>query len=294
MAPEEPEFVKTMPPETRLYGGDAAIVLAHIRFRCQRPPRRDDDYVEHDGHTWWRVSYEHLSTETGVKVKSVRTSVTKLVQAGVLLAKNLPPYNDRRRCFRVEAADLPLAHSGTSLTCDKPAGADDVPDGADRLPVEAVRLPIRADAPISQKDRRGEGRTVAPTSPPTLTVISNSKPPMRPPRCDRHPEGTTAPCRQCQAVREWQEAAAAEDAQARDRLNRHVRAAIAACGECDGNGLVDGDNEVRRCALHPNLDSLVSAGSAGRGDTGGPPSDAHRASQPLRHAAKPAPAQGAS
>lgn len=306
MAPEEPEFVKTLPPEARLYGGDAAIVLAHIRFRCQRPQRRDDDYLEHDGHAWWRVSYEYLSAETGVKVKTVRTSVTKLERAGVLLANNLPPYNDRRRCYRLQAADLPLAATGTSLTSDKPAGAGDVPEGADHLPVGAVRLPVGADAPIYQESLEGGEGADAPTppTPPKLTLVSKEQtaglpddlPPQPPPRCDKSPDGDncSTPCRQCQAVREWQEAAAAEAAEAHALFNRQVRAAIKACPECDGNGLVDGDNQVRRCTLHPNLDSLAAAGGAARGDTGGPSSDAHRATQPLRHAAKPAPAQGAS
>ncbi|WP_141564344.1 hypothetical protein [Mycolicibacterium palauense] len=91
----------------------------------------------------------------------------------------------------------------------------------------------------------------AETEPPPLPW------PPPPPRCERHPEGTTAPCRQCQAVREHGEKAAAQDAAARAGLNRRILTQIAHCDECDERGLVDDGDQVRRCTQHPNRDALV-------------------------------------
>ena len=262
---DQPEFVMVRPVEVVAYGAVAAIVLAHIRWRCEEP---GVGRIEADGHRWWRVAREVLGAELGLSVKAVRGALEVL--GGVVVAKRLPPLNDKSLAYRVTGYAQPL-------TSQKPAGAlrdqpkalggvPCAPEGRPESPQGQLEKPPGAHAPIYKTLRQEETGAPAPTSPPKLTVVGNSNdiPPLDaqfwpppPPRCERHPSGTTAPCRQCAAAREWREKADAQDAEARTKLNRRVLTQIAHCDECDERGMVDDGDQVRRCTRHPNRDVMV-------------------------------------
>jgi hypothetical protein len=61
-----------------------------------------------------------------------------------------------------------------------------------------------------------------------------------PPPCPHHPNGTTAPCRFCQAVREHHEALEAEQRQRDLRQRADFWAEVRDCPECGPQGQVDG------------------------------------------------------
>lgn len=250
--------------DLEVFGFRDAAVLALIRYRTELLAPADD------GRRYWTASYEDMAAQlVGERPggrDAVKRALLSLRAKGAVTAKRFGPPTDQKWAY---SADLPggeiaLVRDGS----DQPQGGN-APvihnQGENALVPGRKRPGTRAKTPsllpIETGDKE-EKRASAPTSPPTLTVISNSNPSLPPmqrqPRCDRHPNGTSAPCRQCQQVREYQDAAEAEDAQARDRLNRHVLAAIDACGECDDRGFADDGDAMRRCTLHINRDGMVS------------------------------------
>jgi hypothetical protein len=106
-AKRRPQFIRVLPDEVALHGPHAAIVLAHIRFRCQADgPGR----VQADGVWWWRVSLVDMAEETGLSVRGVRTALKTLGDA--VAAKHFKPLSNQSRAYRVTAhqngADLPV------------------------------------------------------------------------------------------------------------------------------------------------------------------------------------------
>jgi hypothetical protein len=91
-----PAFIRVVPAEVKRYGANAAIVLAHIRYRCQSDgPGR----IEVDGAHWWRVSRSQIGDEVGLSLSAVRHALRTL--RGVIAAKHFRPLDDQSRAYRV-------------------------------------------------------------------------------------------------------------------------------------------------------------------------------------------------
>ena len=105
-----PPFIRVLPAEVERYGPHAAIVLAHIRFRCESDgPGR----VTADGVRWWRVPLVDMAGEMGLSVRGVRTALTALGDA--VAAKHFKPLSNQSRAYRVtthqNGADLPVVET---------------------------------------------------------------------------------------------------------------------------------------------------------------------------------------
>lgn len=111
-----PEFTRVLPDETERYGPAAAIVLAHIRFRCESDgPGR----YERAGFRWWRTSHTSLGEEVGLSRKQVLAAVEKLALANSLVVEHHPPLEDQSRSYR-PACDLPESETRPVMTCQSP------------------------------------------------------------------------------------------------------------------------------------------------------------------------------
>lgn len=78
-------FVDVATCEVKRYGVPAAIVLAHIRFRCESDgPGR----VVHDGARWWQAAHRDIGREVGLSAKAVRTALNAL--GGAVAVRHLP------------------------------------------------------------------------------------------------------------------------------------------------------------------------------------------------------------
>jgi hypothetical protein len=105
-----PAFIRVIPAEVARYGPAAAIVLAHIRYRCvsSGPGRikRGDVY-------WWRVSHSDMAREVGMSVDKIKRALRRLREA--VSANHFPPLDDQTRAYRVtvnsNASDLPVGES---------------------------------------------------------------------------------------------------------------------------------------------------------------------------------------
>jgi hypothetical protein len=105
-----PPFTRVIPAETERYGPAAAIVLAHIRFRCGSDgPGR----YECEGSRWWRVSYGDLGREIGLSASQVERAMGKL--ANSVVVEHHPPLEDQTRSYR-PACDLPESDIGPVVT----------------------------------------------------------------------------------------------------------------------------------------------------------------------------------
>lgn len=105
-----PPFTRVLPDETELYGAVAAIVLAHIRFRCESDgPGR----YERGGFRWWRTSYGEIGRELGLSPSQVERAMTKL--ANSVAVAHHPPLEDQTRSYR-PACDLPVPEIGRVVT----------------------------------------------------------------------------------------------------------------------------------------------------------------------------------
>jgi hypothetical protein len=204
-AGRQPEFVRVVPAEVAKYGSNAAIVLAHIRFRC-------------DGDGWWRVSLSDFGREVGLSVKAVRTALAVL--ANVVEATHLSHGEDRTLAYRLagrQAADQPFAAEGTwSQAADQPFAAE----GTTICPTGHDHLPPGANALLIENLEKGGEENPAP------------------PTCPRHPNGPDhdEKCRACMRWRKWLEAHHLTDDEEYRRKRREARAIQDNCKICGGDG----------------------------------------------------------
>jgi hypothetical protein len=166
-----PQHVKVVPAEVERYGGNAAIVLAHIRYRCESdgPGRIEAD----DDRRWWRVSLADLAHELGMSQKAIRTALRRL--SNVVVANHFPPLEDQTLAYRVHAPDQSIAARGTvSNTSDQPVAArgmgpcrqghGTVPAGASAPYIETLETKETKNASRSssrKRSRRSENRSAA-------------------------------------------------------------------------------------------------------------------------------------
>ncbi|SKD92106.1 Uncharacterised protein [Mycobacteroides abscessus subsp. abscessus] len=217
-----PPFVRVVPHEVAKYGAAAALVLAHVRWRCETDgPGR----MVVDAHRWWRVSHRNLGREVGLSQKSVKTAIAALGDA--LSAKHFPPLEDQSRAYRVAddsesltgqksiqaRSDLPEAQTGQhpSHLGSVPSlnGPGTEPERASALPIETLETneeggdrPEPAREPLDVATVPGEANNPLPQN-----LLAIPDPDAEPARyCSRHPAGTDAPCGACGRHRREHEA----------------------------------------------------------------------------------------
>jgi len=233
----KPPFIRVVPSEVDQFGPAAAIVLAHIRYRCEADgPMR----IQRDGHMWWRVSRSVIGREVGLSLKVVRKALQDL--GGAVAAKHFPPQEDRSLAYRVIL-------ESDALTSQKPhrANADqpEAPRGQPIGPTGPTPEPRRASA-LSIETLETGREAVADGHPPVSPSAANSEPPRF---CPKHmPDGTHLPCTACGRCREHHDAWTRNNEQRRAA----IREAIDACPDCDQYGRDWLDPDVD-CPNHPNF-----------------------------------------
>lgn len=130
-----PDFVQVVPTEVEQYGPAAAIVLAHIRYRCNPDAPDGKCRLDINGGRWWRVSLSDLAHEVGMSQKQIRTALRAI--SDVVVANHFPPFEDQTLAYRACGPDQPVAPQGTVPPC--PTGHGTVPQ--------------RASAPLSKTTR---------------------------------------------------------------------------------------------------------------------------------------------
>jgi hypothetical protein len=106
-----PPFVRVLPDEVLRYGAPAAIVLAHIRYRCES---EGEDRFTVDGLRFWRVSHVDLGSEVGLSRQSVRTALSALI--GIVSAKTFPQWDADARTVDQTRAYSVLTSEGLEST----------------------------------------------------------------------------------------------------------------------------------------------------------------------------------
>lgn len=240
--PTAPEFIRTIPAEVEQYGPAAAIVLAHIRFRCQT---EGPDRIIHEGSRWWQVTRRVMGEEAGLTPRAVGIALEKLGER--VSAKYLADEGGQPWFYRVNEA----ATSSNTFSVGGATTSNTFSLGGS----ENVGTPLRKRAhpptqtqssPIYKELEEGE-RSAAP---PPSSQSADGKQTFRP-RCPKHIHDENPPsCHGCGEAREAAKAAA-KAAEQRDAAERaRIRAAIDGCRECDQYGRLDDLND---CPKHPNF-----------------------------------------
>jgi hypothetical protein len=103
-----PDYIKVTPTEIASFGPAAAIVLAHIRWRCETGgPAR---ILDRDGCRWWRVTQTELGHECGLTRQSLRTALKALGDA-LVVANNFDPLEPKVSAYRPQVSDQQLVES---------------------------------------------------------------------------------------------------------------------------------------------------------------------------------------
>jgi hypothetical protein len=199
-----PPFIRVTPDEIERYGAAGAVVLAHIRYRCESDgPGR----VEIDGVRWWRVSRRDMGHEVGLTLKVVRKALQALGR--VVVAKHFPPLEDQSLAYRAinddnddNRSDLPEAPQGQGRNGSDlpealqgqdraPQGQVPSPTGPGTEPHRASALPIETLETKREKGEARDGQTPDLRPPPSKQPANSEQP--RPPYCPDHPGGTDEP-----------------------------------------------------------------------------------------------------
>ncbi len=194
-----PPFVRVMPDEVERYGAAPAVVLAHIRYRCESDgPGR----VVVAGMRWWRVSYAEFGSEVGLSGSAVRRALERL--ANTVEVAHHEPRDDPRRSYRI-AAEQPKYDSGTPATSDNTNPTNHLPNSYEGLP-NSTHPPAESDRCTTYRElgevtrEGGEAPTLHGelVDRPTQALEQTSVPPEPARYCSKHmPEGTTQPCGAC-------------------------------------------------------------------------------------------------
>lgn len=143
-----PEFVRVIPEERGVHGSDGAIVLAHIRYRCQTDGL---DRFLVDGVRWWRVSLADLASELHMSRDVVKRTMKRLGDA--VSANHFAWSNDRTLAYHVPPY-------GGALTSQRAESHHrDQPKGGIAPPSVRIRTTPGADPPhipLSKEVKEGE------------------------------------------------------------------------------------------------------------------------------------------
>lgn len=250
--PDPPEFIRTIPEEVEQYGPAAALVLAHIRFRCASDgPGR----VVRDGHRWWHISHQDLGQEVGMSAKAVRGALKAL--RATISATHYPPLSNQSRHYRVvEGSESVTCQKTDRADADQPVdrtGIPDAPEGNSSRPNGHLQMPHRASVLLTgEVKKEGEAAGSRQAAAPLLsTSQSGNGKPTYTPRCPKHIHIEHPPaCHGCGEARAAAKAAA-ESAEEREAAERNrIRDAIDRCRECDQYGRLD---DLTDCPKHPNF-----------------------------------------
>lgn len=246
------EFIRVVPSEVEQHGPAAAIVLAHIRFRCASDgPGR----IQREGHRWWRVTQTDLGREVGLTRKAVMAALQALGEA--VSAKHFPPLANQSRAYRlVESADALTSQCPDLDRADQPVsgfgqpeseiGLSSVRNGTDPCPDSDTALPIEN----LEKEGEAAGSRQAAAPPPSSKQSANGKPTYHP-RCPNHIHVERPPaCPGCRDARVQAEEHAVAAQSRADNRRRVRRDEITSCPDCDQNGWIEADTGVKRCPRH--------------------------------------------
>lgn len=241
-----PEFIRTIPAEVEQYGPAAAIVLAHIRFRCLTD---GPDRIVHEDSRWWLVARRVMGREVGLTVRAVGIALERLgdrVSAKYLAGEGGQPW-----AYRVNDAET----SRNTFSVGGATSSNTFPVGG----TENVGTPIRKRAhpptqtqssPIYEELEEGE-RSAAP---PLSGQSANGKPTYHP-RCAKHIHTERPPkCGGCGDAREAAKAAATVAEQREADQRARTRAAIDRCRDCDQYGRLD---DLSDCPKHLNFRAIT-------------------------------------
>lgn len=240
--PTAPEFIRTIPAEVEQYGPAAAIVLAHIRFRCQS---EGPDRIVHEDVLWWQVARRVMGQEVGLTVRAVGIALERLGER--VSAKYLAGEGGQPWFYRVNEAETSSntfsVGGATSRNTYSVGGTENVETPLRKRPHPPTQT---QSSPIYEELEEG-GRSA--TAPPS-SQSANGKQTFHP-RCPKHIHDEYPPaCGGCGQAREASKASA-QTAQEREAQRRNqIRDAIDACGDCDQVGRLD---DLSDCPKHPNF-----------------------------------------
>lgn len=244
-------FIRVVPEEIGQHGGDGAIVLAHIRYRCETDgPGR---FVM-DGVRWWRVSLAELAAELCMSRDVVKRTMKRLGDA--ITANNFEPDQGRTLSYHVPPRS-------DALTCERAESPQpDLRKGESAPPMGRIRPTLGANPPFThlsgELEEGGEGGRASAQPAPARTdhrLANGKRPPWirgpHGPRCRRHINDPDPPgCRGCEKAREAEKAERDAEQARQDEERARIRRAIDSCRDCDQYGRLD---DLRRCPKHPTF-----------------------------------------
>lgn len=242
MKPTRPTFIRVVPDEIEQHGAAAAILLAHIRFRCQTDG--PDRIVREDGR-WWQVARRVMGQEVGLTARAVGIALERLgdrVSAKYLAGEGGQPW--AYQVTEAESSSNTFSMGGATSSNALLVGGTENVD----TPVRKRRHPsTQTQSSLPSRELEEEGRSAAaPRSPQSASRKATYQP-----RCARHiHDENPPPCGGCGEARDAAnvaaEAADKREAKRRDR----IRADIDACRNCDQYGRTD---DLADCPKHLNF-----------------------------------------
>lgn len=279
-----PTFIRTVPDEIERYGFAGAVVLAHIRYRCESD---GPDRFERDGFRWWRVSRRNLGHEVGASADTVKRALEKLGDA-VMSANNSDRPEDQTRAYRPADDSDPLScQKAESPRSDLPEGgiATDPSDiatvpGQNRHRTGAISPSAPYIETLETKEREGgeedRGAPDEPLDAETVADPANAHPPQNQPANRTDPADA------------WVDAEVVDgdpDPEPPLYCKRHMPDGTDdSCGACKGRRIAHerwgrrqpGDSKLRAwaaLALEMRAAETPAVSAAPEGDAGGTPDE---------------------
>lgn len=132
-------FVQVRPALVRALGGDpaAAMLLQHVRWRCEGDPHWDGLWRDPTtSAVWARLTWEDMEASTGLRLTTVRRVLGSLIDRGLVQRRRVGNVFDRAWWYRVDPdTSIRVAPADGS----GPPSANETTAGAARMiPIETV------------------------------------------------------------------------------------------------------------------------------------------------------------